>query len=122
MPKPSDLPSAWRERAEQLRAYGAEPQAIVLERAADELDAALRASATEQLDLQAAAAESGYSADHLGRLVRGGGLPNAGRKHAPKIRRADLPRKPAQSQRRAAPPPPADDFAREALAARSRRR
>ncbi len=34
-----------------------------------------------------------YSADHLGRLVREGKLPNAGREGAPRIRLQDLPRK-----------------------------
>jgi hypothetical protein len=36
---------------------------------------------------------SGYSADHLGELVREGKIPNAGRKNAPLIRRLDLPMK-----------------------------
>jgi hypothetical protein len=36
---------------------------------------------------------SGYSADYLGRMLRSGSIPNAGRPHAPRIRRADLPRK-----------------------------
>ena len=45
------------------------------------------------LTLTEAASESGYSPDHLGRLVRGGVIRNAGRTNAPKIRRADLPRK-----------------------------
>ncbi len=58
-----------------------------------ELDALVRASADAPLSLQHAAAESGYSADHLGRLVREGKLPNAGRPNAPKIRRGDLPQK-----------------------------
>lgn len=47
------------------------------------------------LSLPQAAARSGYSADHLGRLVREGRVPNAGRKGAPRVRVADLPRKPA---------------------------
>ena len=37
--------------------------------------------------------ESGYSADHLGRLVRDGKIPNAGRPGAPRIARSHLPRK-----------------------------
>jgi len=46
------------------------------------------------LNLQQAAEESGYSADHLGRLVKDGEIPNAGRTKAPRILRKDLPRKP----------------------------
>jgi hypothetical protein len=56
---------------------------------------ALDASGGEVLSLVDAAAECGYSADHLGRLVRSGQLPNSGRRKAPKIRRRDLPKKPA---------------------------
>lgn len=59
-----------------------------------ELDALLRDAANQTLSLQQAAAESGYSPDHLGRLLRGGKLTNAGRPHAPRIRRGDLPLKP----------------------------
>ena len=43
------------------------------------LEEALAAENDEVLTLQRAAAESGYSADHLGRLVREGKIPNAGR-------------------------------------------
>jgi hypothetical protein len=55
--------------------------------------------ANEALNLQEAAEESGFSSDHLGRLVRDGKIPNAGRPNAPRIRRADLPRKPASGLR-----------------------
>jgi hypothetical protein len=58
-----------------------------------ELDTLLAASAGELLSLRQAAAESGYSPDHLGRLIREGKLPNAGRLHAPRIRRGHLPMK-----------------------------
>lgn len=50
----------------------------------------------EALDLRTAADVSGYSADHLTRLVREGRLRNLGRKHSPRFRRGDLPRKPGQ--------------------------
>ena len=46
------------------------------------------------LSLPEAAARSGYSAEHLGRMIRQGRIPNAGRKGAPQIRVTDLPRKP----------------------------
>jgi hypothetical protein len=48
----------------------------------------------DDLTLTAAAAISGYSTEHLGRLLRHGVIPNAGRKHSPRIRRSDLPIRP----------------------------
>jgi hypothetical protein len=62
--------------------------------AADELQRALRAAEADILTVPEAARESGYSADRLKELIREGKIPNAGRKHAPRIRRGDLPRKP----------------------------
>jgi len=58
-----------------------------------ELDTLVSDSANEALSLRQAAAESGYSADHLAREVRAGRILNAGRRGAPRIRRGDLPRK-----------------------------
>ena len=46
------------------------------------------------LSLPEAASRSGYTAEHLGRMVREGRISNAGRKGAPRILAADLPRKP----------------------------
>jgi hypothetical protein len=43
------------------------------------------------LTLKAAAEESGYSVEHLARLIRQGRVANAGRRNAPRIRAADLP-------------------------------
>lgn len=48
------------------------------------------------LTLKESADESGYSIDHLGWLVRRGRIPNAGHRHAPRIKREDLP--PAKSR------------------------
>jgi hypothetical protein len=47
----------------------------------------------ELLTLTEAACRSGYTREHLGRLVASGTIPNAGRRNAPRIRAADLPRK-----------------------------
>lgn len=91
---PTELPGTWREAAANLRRFGAEPQARTLETCADELHEALRSTRDEVLSLQRAAEESGYSAEHLGRLVRVGKLPNAGRPSKPLIRRSQLPIKP----------------------------
>ncbi|HEU0053991.1 MAG TPA: hypothetical protein VFQ39_12485 [Longimicrobium sp.] len=93
LPLVTDLPAFWRELAVQQRSLGAEAQARTLEWCADQLDAARRRADHELLCLHRAAQESGYSADHLGRLVREGKIPNSGRKSKPLIRRIDLPRK-----------------------------
>ena len=47
------------------------------------------------LTLREAAARSGYSTGHLGRLVRRGKIRNAGEPRAPRIRIADLPTRPS---------------------------
>ncbi|HSU92218.1 MAG TPA: hypothetical protein VLI43_00825, partial [Gemmatimonadaceae bacterium] len=56
-----------------------------------ELDRLADDAANVLLSLRRAAAESGYTADHLGRLLREGKLANAGRVNSPRIRRGDLP-------------------------------
>ena len=90
-----DLSAQWRACAETLRAFGAATQAEAVERCAMELEQALTANHDELLSLQQAARISGYSADHLGRLIRQGSLRNVGRPRAPRLRRGDLPRKAA---------------------------
>jgi hypothetical protein len=89
------LITRWREQAVALRRYGASGQAEALEQCAGELALALQQAEEDLLSLQAAARLSGFSADHLGRLVRQGKLENYGRPHAPRVRRGDLPQKPA---------------------------
>ena len=87
------LPADWRRQAKALRRYGGETPALALERCADDLDATLQERDETTLSLVEAARESGYSRDHLGRLVRDGKIPNAGRPNAPRIARRHLPRK-----------------------------
>jgi hypothetical protein len=48
------------------------------------------ASLNELLSLTEAAERTGHTADHIGRLVREGKVPNAGRKNAPRVRIRDL--------------------------------
>ena len=91
------LPADWRKRAKALRRYGGETPATAIERCADDLETTIRERDETTLSLVEAARESGYSRDHLGRLVRDGKIPNAGRPNAPRIARRHLPRKaPAQ--------------------------
>ena len=87
------LSEAWRTRADILRQYGSETAAMALEACAAELEAAWRRKDDTIVTLAEAARKSGYSAHHLGRLVREGKIPNAGRPGAPRIALRDLPRK-----------------------------
>lgn len=97
------LADKWRDEAIVLRSrYADERSAALIAAMVREFEDALDA-ADVLLNLQQAAAESGYSASHLGRLVNEGKVPNAGRKNAPLIRRSDLPVKPGLRLRAPAP-------------------
>jgi len=90
-----ELAAKWRRRREEAKALSA---MAPIERVCDEVLADLGALEEDferdVLTLGEAAAESGYSTDHLRRLIRDRKLPNAGRRHAPLVRRCDLPNKP----------------------------
>ncbi len=89
---PENLPHLWRERATKLRSWGAdEATARIWETAGAELEQALQTAGGETLTLTEAARLSGLTPGYLGDLIRAGKLPNAGRKHAPRLRRSDLP-------------------------------
>ncbi len=90
------LVKAWLTLAEQQRRLGAESVACTLEFCAAQLSAEDAQLGSEQLTLGQAAQISGYSTDHLGRLVRAGLIPNSGRPGAPRIARRELPIKPGQ--------------------------
>ena len=90
---PTTLSSRWRIRAKLFRDHADESVARAYEKCAEELDAERQEQDDRLLNLQEAADLSGYSADHLGRLVRGEKIQNAGRHGAPRIRIKDLPRK-----------------------------
>ena len=90
------LPVTWRTQAKALRRYGGETPAVALESCAAELEATLRERDETTLSLTEAARESGYSADHLGRLVRDGKIPNAGRPGAPRIARSTCHGRPSE--------------------------
>ena len=89
-----DLASEWRSKAKLFRAHAEESLALAYEKCASELEEALGREDSRTLTLKQAAEAGGYSAEHLGRLVREGTIPNAGRLGAPRIARRDLPRKP----------------------------
>ncbi|UCG86674.1 MAG: hypothetical protein JSW71_22715 [Gemmatimonadota bacterium] len=91
----------WGDEAHAMRNRGALVNgAALLEEVLRDFEAATSDFQAETLSLSNAARESGYSVDYLGRLVREGQIPNAGRPNAPKVRRSDLPRKASSLQRR----------------------
>ena len=92
-PSVERLPADWRKQAKALRRYGGETPATAIERCADDLETTIRERDETTLSLVEAARESGYSRDHLGRLVRDGKIPNAGRPNAPRIARIHVPLK-----------------------------
>ena len=92
---PTDLPWEWRSKAELFRDHEEVSLAIAYETCAAALEEALQEHDARLLDLQEAAELSGYSAEHLGRLVREGKITNAGRAGAPRIAHRDLPFKPS---------------------------
>ena len=78
-----------------LRKWGADAQAHVLEKIIQDLTVQDADGTEVSADSALSLGESGYSEDHLGRLVRAGTLRNYGRKGAPRVRRGDLPRRAA---------------------------
>ena len=96
---PHRLPDRWRSKADELRKLGANSQAQALEWCAGELEQAWRVWELEELTLQEASEDSGYSYSALEKMQRRGDLPNVGKPGAPRVRRCDLPRKAAHSAR-----------------------
>ena len=89
---PATLPPTWRARADELERF-APAAAEAFRAAADELEEAIRTAGDATLTLAEASMESGLAERTLRQHVAEGKLPNAGRKGAPRIRRADLPKR-----------------------------
>ena len=86
-----------REKAAELRTFGASESAQTCERNAQDLDNACRAWWLAELPVSDAAQESGYSEDGLRQMVREGKLParkGVGAKGHVLISRCNLPRRP----------------------------
>jgi len=85
----------WTAEADSLRRLGAQVDgAKLIEAIVADFQAVNRAEDSEALTLIEAARESGYTPEHLGKLLRRGTIPNAGRKNAPRVLRRHLPYKP----------------------------
>ena len=90
-----------RAKAGELRQdFGDEPRALALEWAATRVEEALERAERQLLSLAEAARRSGYSEEHLARLVRTGRLPDrrpAGSRGRIYIAAADLPTRPRRA-------------------------
>lgn len=95
------LAARWRERAAALAGY-ADPAAKAFAIAADELEHELQQGPGALLTATEAARRTGYTPDHIRRLVREGRVPNRALTGPPRVRLEDLPRK-------IAPLPPSPD-------------
>lgn len=85
----------WKRQSRELGTrYGISQVTRTLDSLAADLLQAVDTAENRLFNLTEAAEVSGYSADHLGRLVRAGTIPNAGRPNAPKIALRDLPMRP----------------------------
>lgn len=91
------LGTRWRTEAEIPHRRGADQQAAVLESCASELEQEGRLFSLEEITLEQAEHESGYSYSALEKMVRSRRIPNAGPPGHPRIRRKDLPKKPGGS-------------------------
>ena len=101
-----------RSAADLLRRYGDEQGAIVCELHAGDLEAAWREWELEELTLDKAAQESGYTRSALEKMIQRGGLKNAGEPGRPRVRRRDCPKRAAKSDGNL------DSWAEELVAAR----
>lgn len=81
-------------RAEYARVSASVDGAKVMDLVLRELEHANASVAAQALSLADAARESGYSVEHLSRMIRNGTIPNAGRKGKPLVRVGDLPKRP----------------------------
>jgi hypothetical protein len=97
--RPHELVEQWRDEAEFFRRRGQEALAGMAESYAAELETTLQEHAMEELTLQEATQESGYSYSALQKMVANSELQNVGEKHRPRVRRCDLPRKAKRASR-----------------------
>lgn len=99
-----DLVTRWRNEAATVERCGCESIGKLIRRLTIELEEALRDDQDETLTLAEAALESGYSVEHLRKLLAKDRIPNAGEKGRPRICRRDLPARPVAGKRQLGSP------------------
>ncbi len=92
------ITTRWRSEAEILHRRGADEQAAVLESCVSDLEEEARLFSLEEITLEQAAGESGYSYSALQKMVSDGTIQNVGKKGTPRVLRGDLPKKPGSGK------------------------
>jgi acetyl-CoA acetyltransferase len=93
---PTEIRDRWLVRRDELRRLKASVDGAALcDELLSDLEAIVSGADETPITISKAAALSGFSADHIGRLVRDGKLKNVGRKHAPRVLASELPRRAA---------------------------
>jgi hypothetical protein len=88
----ADATARWEARRDELSTLHAQVDgAALVSQFLRDLDALIVDE--PPVSLAAAAKRTGYSADHLSRLIRTGKLTDHGRKHAPRVRISECPKK-----------------------------
>ncbi|HEY5490398.1 MAG TPA: hypothetical protein VIK25_04315 [Gemmatimonadaceae bacterium] len=89
----NEFKTTWGKQRDDFARYGAQVDgATLIDQMLSDLEDATTDHHEVLLNLTDAAAECGYHAESLGRMVRNGELHNHGRKGAPRVKRGDLPR------------------------------
>ena len=85
----------WSGVAAGLKRYSSQVDgAALLAEVLSDVETLFRTEESEELTIGEAAEASGYSRDHISRLVRRGAIRNVAARHRPRIRRGDMPSKP----------------------------
>jgi hypothetical protein len=88
-----ELRRHWAQRRDEWRKLGVQVDGAKLaDEILEELEHLASADADELLTLTDAAREAQLHPDSIGRAIRQGRIPNAGRPNAPRVRRGDLER------------------------------
>jgi hypothetical protein len=94
-PAEKEVEERWLKRRDEFRRLRVSVDGAALcDEVIADLDRLREERDGQTLTLSDAAILSGYSREHLARLVRSGKLANAGRKHSPRVMAADLPKRP----------------------------
>jgi hypothetical protein len=90
-----ELVDRLRTRAEEFRRLNAHVDgAKLIEEILSELEPVVNGAGTDTHTIAQAAKRSGYSEDHIRRLITTGKLRNVGKPGAPRVLASELPRKP----------------------------